>query len=377
MPKKIIQRLDRNLARRLREARRETGLSSRAIAARMPARLAVSHATITSYENGVTTPPIDVLAALAELYKRPLNWFLENREAIEGFRYRNLGARVPLSDRRQFEALAGKWAEAYFRLERHLGTREVLVRPDFDAANISPEGLATSVRQQLLNLDDNQPVQNTVLLLESLSAWALELRASFGVDGAAARHGAQSVVVLNPAVSNERVRMNVAHELAYLLYTDAQADLGWNEREVEKKAYVFASSLLLPDSQLREAFKGKSFLKLIQYKEKFGVSLAAMIYMAEQNKIINTTTSRWLWSQMTVRGWRAHEPGYVWRDRAIAFETMLEEAIQTRTLTWADAERITGIREADLRQRIAEAMLAGDGGLDDSEPAILQLAAGV
>jgi Zn-dependent peptidase ImmA (M78 family)/transcriptional regulator with XRE-family HTH domain len=351
--KTVVNRVNRHLARRLREARREVGLSTRAVAAILPTRLAVSHATIASYENGTTVPPVNVLAGLADVYQRPLNWFLENRESLSCFRYRNLASRVRLNEQRQFEAITGKWVDAYFNLEKHLKMHTVR-RPTKLAYNqdILPEVLAAKVRREFLNLNDDQPVQNMVMALESFSAWALEIRASFGIEGAAARHGDEFVVVLNPEVANDRLRMIAGHELAHLVYDGCKKSLGLTDDQVEKRAYVFASSLLLPDSQLRSAFEGRSFLKLIQYKERFGISLAAMIYMAEKARVINTSTSRRLWAEMTRRGWRQSEPGYVWRDRAIGFEMMLESAIETRQVTWADAERITGVREGELRQRL-------------------------
>jgi Zn-dependent peptidase ImmA (M78 family)/transcriptional regulator with XRE-family HTH domain len=350
--------VNRNLARRLREARREAGYSTRAVAERLPKRIAVSHVTIAGYENGTSMPPVDVLAALADLYKRTINWFLENRESLGAFRYRNLPSRVPVTEQRRFEALAGKWADAYRHLEKFLKANEPRRRKSVFAAHeaMPPEQLAAMVRRGFLNLDDGQPIQNVVAVLESFSAWALEIEATFGVEGAAAQIGGDFVVLLNPRVTNERVRMNAAHELAHLLYSDCKRDLGWTDAIVEKKAYDFAVSLLLPESQLKTAFDGKSFLKLIQFKEKFGISLVAMIYMAERTGVINSTTARWLWSEITKRGWRADEPGYVWRDRAIAFETMLECAIQTKAITWTDAERVTGIREQELRERLANAM---------------------
>jgi Zn-dependent peptidase ImmA (M78 family)/transcriptional regulator with XRE-family HTH domain len=352
--KNIVARVDRNLARRLREARRETGLSTRAVAGKLPHKLTVSHATIAAYEKGVATPPVLVLAALGDIYGRPLNWFLEDRKGLSEFRYRNLRSRVRLSDQRQFEAQASKWVDAYLNLERHLKShpprRATVVASHEDVA---PDLLAVRVRRSFLSLDDDEPIQNMVGVLESFSTWALEIKSSFGIDGAAARHGDDFVVVLNPEVANDRVRMNAAHELAHVLYDGCKHGFGWTDDDVEKRAYLFASSLLLPESQLKEAFDGKSFIKLIQYKERFGISLAAMIYMAEKSRVINTTTSRWLWAEMARRGWRHAEPGYVWRDRAIRFEMLLESAIQTKALTWADAERVTGVREYELRQRLA------------------------
>lgn len=360
MAKNIVRRVNINLALRLREARRETGLSTRAVAAKLPRRFSVSHATIASYENGTTVPPVDLLGALADFYKRPLNWFLENRDTLGGFRYRNLPSRVPLGEQRQFEAVASKWAEAYMKLDRFLPSDRLRHSGIIEAnGDLAPEKLAEIVRRDHLELDDDQPIQNMIGVLESFSAWALEVKAPFGTDGAAARLGDDFVVVVNPEIANERIRLNAAHELAHVLYASCKGQPGRSEDDVEKLAYKFASSILLPASQLREAFKDRSFLKLIQYKEKFGVSLVAMIYMAEKNGIINSTTSRRLWSDVAKHGWRQREPGYVWRDRAIGFEMMLESAIETKTISWADAERITGIREPELRRRVVNALQLG------------------
>ena len=83
------------------------------------------------------------------------------------------------------------------------------------------------------------------------------------------------------------------------------------------------------------------------------MSLAAMIHMAEKTRLISTTISRSLWSEVVKRGWQHNEPGFVWRDRAITFEMMLDAAIQTKRMTWEDAERITGVRTDELRQRLS------------------------
>lgn len=351
MPKNIVNRVNRNLARRLKEARKEAGLSSRAIADRMPSKLSVSHTTITTYENGTAVPPIDVLAVLADLYKRPLNWFLENRESLSSFRFLNPSSRMKLADMRQYEAQAGKWAEAYFRLSRSLGSLHRQGNKIELAHDATPQSLAETVRHKL-NLDDNQPIPNIVSVLESWDAWAFELKANFGIDGAAARHGNEYIVVINPSISSDRVRMNVAHELAHRLYDECKDSQGWTDTEVNKRAYIFASSLLMPASQLKEAFDGKSFIRLVEYKKKFGISLAAMIFMAEKSRIINTTASRYLWQEYIRRGWKQQEPGMVQRDRAVGFEMILDSAIQTKKLTWNDAERITGIKEDELRERL-------------------------
>ena len=175
MAKNIVTRIDRNLARRLREARKEVGLSVRAVSGKMPRRLSVSHTAIARYENGDTVPPINVLGALASIYRRPVNWFLDSRETLTNFRYRNMQSRVPLAEQRKYAALAGKWAEAYFALERHLH----LTHHSFDLDHLQgrrPDEVASLVRTECLNLDDTQPVMNTVSALESFATWALDTK---------------------------------------------------------------------------------------------------------------------------------------------------------------------------------------------------------
>lgn len=350
MAKRIVNRVHRNLARRLRDARREMGLSTRAVTERLPRRLAVSHTTIAAYENGVTMPPIDVLAALADLYHRTLNWLLDDRTTFSEVRLRNIRSRVGINERRQYEAVAAKWSDAYWQLERHLdqslkANLDVVVRAETD-----PRILAEYVRKHL-RLGEDQPVANVVEVLENTCAIrVLELKTEISVDALAAKHGEENVVVLNPQITGERQRINTAIELAHVLY----GSTGLTESVIEKRAYEFASYLLLPDSQLVQAFDGKSFLRLIAFKEKYGISVAAMIHRAEELKLIKTTTSRWLWTEMIRRGWKADEPGHVWRDRAIRFETMLESSIHTRALSWSDAESVTGIRENELKQRLTD-----------------------
>jgi len=347
MPKKKFSRIDKNLARRLKEARQEVGLSVRAVATGLSKIHSISHTTIASYENGTTVPPIDVLGLLADIYQRPVNWFLDSRESLSGVRYLNLQSRVPLSEQRRYAAQAGKWAEAYIALVRHLQSR-----PEtrwLDSAGTSPVELAHKIRTEHLNLDDTQPVQDMIAVLESFSGWAIELHADFGVDGAAAQFGEKTIIAINPMIANDRARLHAAHELAFLLFANDPRRLS---TEVEFASNSFACSLLLPDSQVKEAFEGSSFIKLIRYRVRFGVSISAMIQRASELEVINTTTKRWLRSEITKRGWKRQEPGHVWKDRAITFETLLEAAIHSKVLTWEEAERITSIPRHELESRL-------------------------
>src|SRR6185503_20243098 len=109
-----------SLANKLKAARSFTGMSTRAVATKLTRPFPISHATIANYESGRSTPPLDILAALAELYDRPLNWFLEHGKCLTGVRYRNLKSKVRMADLYRFEADVQRWVDAYATLEQRL-----------------------------------------------------------------------------------------------------------------------------------------------------------------------------------------------------------------------------------------------------------------
>ena len=109
------------LGERLKMARVAAGLSTREVTGLLVSDCRVSHVMIGKYERGLVTPPLDVLMAIANLYKRPLTWFLSESPRLTGVRYRNAKSKVRQSDRNWFEANAKRWLEAYLRLERKLG----------------------------------------------------------------------------------------------------------------------------------------------------------------------------------------------------------------------------------------------------------------
>lgn len=356
--KRKVTRLTRDLGRRLNTARQEAGLSTRAAVDRMPMRSKISHTQLVSYENGEASVPIDVLSLLATIYSRPLNWFLESSEELCGFRYRNIKSRVGVKDKRQFEAMASKWIDAYFQLEERLHcplkpkqwSQGLAVDSDTD-----PVELAVVVRKSL-ELKDSEPVTDIIDgVLHAFGVRVIEADAKIEIDGVAAKRGRDFVVVLNRETTNDRLRMNAAHELAHALYDDCKNDQGWSDDTVEKRAYEFGSHLLLPERALEKAFEGQSFIRLIEFKKKFGISLAAMIYRAEKSKVIRSTTARRLWMEMSQRGWRKIEPGHVWRERAVRFEVLLDSAIRSKKLTWEEAESVTGITQEELVLRLQEA----------------------
>ncbi len=366
-----------SVGEKLKQSRLAKGLSTREVARSIADRFSITHATLSNYEAGRTTPTMAVLEILASFYGRPLTWFFESGPILSNIHYRNLKSRSRVGDLRAFEANAQRWIEAYWRLEGLLGVRLANRYQSFEgSSDDSGRGLAERLRRHL-EIADREPIRSVTDLIDDFGVRAMELRTDIPVDGMAARFGGEYVIILNPAVPNERCRMNAAHELGHVLLGDCDKECGHGDSASEKRAYEFASHLLIPESELKLAFQGSSMVRLMKAKEYFGISLQAMIYRAEQSGIIPKTTAKWLWIEFAKRGWRKDEPGFVRPDRATRFEDLLFSAVAERRLTWEDAAKVLQVPSDELDLRLQLALNRGDKsspeGDDDAPdgPAIL------
>lgn len=348
-----------SLASKLRTARSLVGLSTRAVAKQLESLFLISHATIANYEKGASIPPMNVLAALATLYDRPINWFLESSKGLSGVRYRNLKSKTKSSDLHGFEAEVQRWMDAYIAIEKRLNrplVRSIDFPPMADATDLP--SLAQDVRRKLC-IGEDEPIPSVVAVLEACGVRVIEVDSVLRIDGLAARYGDEYVVALNPNVPHERHRLNAAHELAHIILGDC--DRNESEVEHEQRAFEFASILLLPNRQLKLAFEGLSMVRLVQFKERFGISLAAMVYRAEKLGFIKKTLAKSLWIEFAKRGWKTNEPGRVSADRASRLEQLIEELLTSGAMSAKEVADLCGVRSAEVHARLNRAL-----GINDS-----------
>jgi Zn-dependent peptidase ImmA (M78 family) len=105
----------------------------------------------------------------------------------------------------------------------------------------------------------------------------------------------------------------------------------------------------------------------VQFKERFGISLAAMVYRSEKLGFIPKATARMLWMEFTRRGWKTNEPGNVRPDRATRFEQLIEEAVSTRKLSIKEVADLAGVRPEAIRERVNYALGVHSVGIPEDE----------
>lgn len=114
-----------------------------------------------------------------------------------------------------------------------------------------------------------------------------------------------------------RIRFDMAHELGHILLHPWSEDLETITKEEfkarERQANMFASAFLLPkDSFGKDVASYPTDLKYYLFlKNKWKVSIQAMIYRAHQLDIISDNQYQYMMRQVSKNGWRLKEPGDV------------------------------------------------------------------
>lgn len=354
----------RQVGDRLRSAREALGYSTRIVARELSRRgIPVSHATIANYESGRTVPGAPTIHALADFYEKPADWFLGSGPVLSGIRYRCLKA-VRVSEKKAFEAESTGWLQAYIELENVLDSPLTASLHWKQTQQKGPD-LAHAVRR-CIGLSELQPVASVIDVLERFGVRVVQVWSEARIDALAGNFGDKPVVVLNGNLSNDRIRFDAGHELWHILAGECDEDVSLSDKELDGPAHDFASHLLLTNEALTEAFRGNSMVRLVQFKERFGISLAAMIYRARKASLISQSLYERLWREFTRLGWRKQEPGHVPPDRPTRFEEMMDTAVKDKKLvSFTDVARFAGVSDGSVRQRWLTAM---GGGSFDEQP---------
>ena len=196
---------------------------------------------------------------------------------------------------------------------------ENFIEADSDYAFNEIEKLSILVREYW-NIG-NGPIENLQYLLESngiLVTGFKDVNTDIDAFSQQITIGKENVYIIALAIGEkpiERLRFDMAHELGHILmhtWGEDNEDISKDEFNArEKQANMFASALLLP----RETFSGmvSAYPNNIDYykvlKEKWKVSMQAMMYRARQLDIITANQFQYMMRIMSKNRWRVQEPG--------------------------------------------------------------------
>lgn len=294
----------RQLGERLKEARRASGLTQEAVAA----RLDILRTTLVAIEKGDRRVTPGELIKLANIFGRPVSEFVSRRVNKEAFvpQFRLPTGMESVTESELFSAVVNleSLARDYVELEEMHGT---VMRPRFpppyemDVPGVTPEQRGEEVAAEertRLGIGDG-PISNLRSLLEeAVGVRVFYYKLPSKVGGLFACNdelgGCIAINLLHPPA---RANWSLAHEYGHFITTRYQADVSfphdhWGKAAAERFADAFAKHFLMPrtgvlrrlSDSVKAHGKGVTIGDVMSLANLYQVSAEAMFRRLEELK---------------------------------------------------------------------------------------------
>jgi Zn-dependent peptidase ImmA (M78 family)/transcriptional regulator with XRE-family HTH domain len=289
----------------LRVARQRQGLQQGGAAI----RLSIPQVTLSRYENGASLTPPDIAARAAALYQLPISFFYQPDQII--------GAPVSVHPMwrkkqdvttREIDAIIAELNIRVMHIRRMLDAVEytpqsTIPRLDPEEYGNDVEKIAAVVRAHwLLPIG---PVADLTAAIERAGAVVIHSPLSgSAVSGVTISvPGLLPIIILNSEQPADRMRFTLAHEIGHLVLHR------FPNPAMEREANEFASALLMPGREIRQALSGRLDLRrLAALKPEWRVSMQALLFRAQSLRLIEKAQASWLWRQFSTTRMRLREP---------------------------------------------------------------------
>lgn len=206
-----------------------------------------------------------------------------------------------------------EWAYDVLELvEQHVNLPPIRIPPvefDFDAGNeIEIEAIADATR--LFWGIGNGPITDIVSLLEYNGIVLIRENVNCeDMDAVSRWQGGRPFILYSGDVqSNARTVFNLAHELAHIVLHAGVEVTSKNIDKLERQANRFAGAFLMPRATFVREVASTSLDYLLSLKQRWRVSVAAMVYRCRDLEILNSYQVQYIWKQMNARKIRKSEP---------------------------------------------------------------------
>ena len=320
----------------------------------------LSKQAISKFENAQLRPSSDAVVKLA----RALNVsqdFLFEEELVET----NITlASVSLREKSkiiidEFEAIKRETVDYIVRLielENIADSKQDFKNPISDIIIQTKKDVEKAAKQlrKKWNLGNVQ-IPNVVELLEDKGIKVYEVNRSEKFEGFAAWAGKIPVIVINSAIKEiTRIRFTTMHELGHIVLQFLE---GLDDDVKERLCDSFSGELLFPKEAIIIEFghtRTKVTIEELKYlKEKYGISILAIMYSTYQAGVIDSKTYN-LW-KMYYNQWFAEEKDFGKfnsEEKPQRFNKLLYSCIIEEKTSLGKASVLAGVKEGMLKKKI-------------------------
>ncbi len=278
------------IGERIRQARLLAGLTLEEVAGQVSLHgQSITRAGLSKYETNKSIPKSVFLLLLARILNVKSSYFWDQTSInVEWVAFRK-HAQLPLRQQDQIKATALKQVESYIWLQNILNKVEKpnFMKPQSVKNATEVESLAEKVRRSWKI--DLLPIDSMIQTIEDHGGIVVTAPAEgIKFDGLAGWvNKTYPLLISNSAISNDRFRFNLAHELGHILLQNST-----KSRETESYAHRFAAAFLVPARKAYEELGSKrrnlGFGELRLLKRKYGMSMQAWVRRASDLGIIDS-----------------------------------------------------------------------------------------
>jgi Zn-dependent peptidase ImmA (M78 family)/transcriptional regulator with XRE-family HTH domain len=358
----------RVIPERIREAREARGFTAEKFAE----LLDVSRQAVGQYEVGQSVPSAPVMSRIIALTEQPPGFFTDfrnrSREHFGSAFWRSL-KRMQRPDRLRI-ARRMEWAwDVLIYLEHFLDLPKLnlpSIEWDWETGSEDKlEKIAAQVRDHWSL--GRGPIFHMAAVLENNGIILVKEPVNCEDMDAVSRWQGGRPFILVSADRDVLPRLNfdLAHELAHILLHQGVDVIDENLAKLERQANYFAGAFLLPREMFAREVVSTSIHYFLKLKERWRVSVAAMVYRCKELDILTPRQVTYLWRQLSAKGMRREEP----LDRAFKTESptilrtglnmLVENRVQSRAeirdalnLNPKDLESICGVPSGFLDEKV-------------------------
>lgn len=324
---------------RLAQARRMRGMSLRALAEATGGK--ITYNALHRYELGQMMPSDDVLIAVADALDQALDFFFRPATVkLQEIKFRKtsgLGAKSEDAIREKALDFFERYQEIEYILSLSAEFKDPLGRQFRMAKPEDTETAAEKIRKDWKLGEDALP--SVVEILEGKGVKVFEVEAPDRFSGFAGWTDGHPVMVLAKALNADipRKRLTALHELAHILFRSRTA---MSHKEMEHYCFRFAGAMLIPRKVFKADWGGfrhrVSLEELIDLKRRYGISLAAIMYRANDLGLVDKALYDHFQIVRRKRGWHlpGKEPGeYPGIEISSRFEQLVLRAASEEIIT--------------------------------------------
>lgn len=264
--------------------------------------LGVEQGTISKIEKGLLEPSESLLINISDNLDYPITFFCESFIRVQGHYRKKIS--MPVS---KFKSCEAKMTivEKHFSLLHDAVELPIANVPNWDIEkNGSPEMAAIFLRERwrmpkgrIENL--TKLIEDNGIIVISLDLGDLDALSTFSETR-------QPIIFLNKRRTSDRIRFNLAHELAHFV-------LHWGmkiseERDVEQEANQFASEFLMPTRDIEQYLTRLNLDKLSDLKRYWKTSMKSIVKKSFSLGLMTKDQYYYLNKQFNFLGYAKGEP---------------------------------------------------------------------